>query len=225
MGTSDEERATASGYDEWAPSYDDRDPSTWLDEPFLLEHLKPFSNCRVLDMGCGTGRYLRRLPPSAYRITGVDLSKNMLSRARQTLGNRRDIAYAQASVTCLPFHPRSFDRIMSGLVIDHVGSVEQFFMQLSNVLVAGGRAVVAAVHPDIQRITGSHIEIQSTENRFVQIQGHIHEVRHLLAAAHAAGLTVAVTDEPAVTSAMVEYRPDWNKKLGCRALLLLALVK
>jgi ubiquinone/menaquinone biosynthesis C-methylase UbiE len=81
MGTSDEERATASGYDEWAPSYDDRDPSTWLDEPFLLEHLKPFSNCRVLDMGCGTGRYLRRLPPSAYRITGVDLSKNMLARA------------------------------------------------------------------------------------------------------------------------------------------------
>ena len=225
MGTSDEESATASGYDEWAASYDDRDPSTWLDEPFLLEHLKPFSNCRVLDMGCGTGRYLRRLPPSAYRITGVDLSKNMLSRARQTFGNRKDISLVQASVTRLPFHPRSFDRIMSGLVIDHVGSVGQFFRQLSQVLVVGGRAVIAAVHPDIQRITGSDIEVQSKEKRFVQIQGHIHEVRHLLAAAHDAGLTVAVMDEPAVTSAMVEYRPDWKKKLGCRALLLLTLVK
>jgi len=225
MGTSDEESATASGYDEWAASYDDRDPSTWLDEPFLLEHLKPFSNCRVLDMGCGTGRYLRRLPPSAYRITGVDLSKNMLSRARQTFGNRKDISLVQASVTRLPFHPRSFDRIISGLVIDHVGSVEQFFRQLSQVLVVGGRAVVAAVHPDIQRITGSDIEVQSKEKRFVQIQGHIHEVRHLLAAAHDAGLTVAVMDEPAVTSTMVEYRPDWKKKLGCRALLLLTLVK
>ena len=225
MGTSDEESATASGYDEWAASYDDRDPSTWLDEPFLLEHLKPFSNCRVLDMGCGTGRYLRRLPPSAYRITGVDLSKNMLSRARQTFGNRKDISLVQASVTRLPFHPRSFDRIMSGLVIDHVGSVEQFFRQLSQVLVVGGRAVVAAVHPDIQRVTGSDIEVQSKEKRFVQIHGHIHEVRQLLAAAHDAGLTVAVMDEPAVTSTMVEYRPDWKKKLGCRALLLLTLVK
>jgi ubiquinone/menaquinone biosynthesis C-methylase UbiE len=225
MATSDEERATASGYDDWAASYDDRDPSTWLDEPFLLEHLKPLSGCRVLDMGCGTGRYLRRLPPSAYRITGVDLSKNMLSRARQTIGNRKDTSLVQASVTCLPFQPRSFDRIMSGLVIDHVGSVEQFFRQLSDVVVVGGRAVVAAVHPEIQRITGSSIEVQSNEKRPVQIRGHIHEVPRLLAAARDAGLTVVAMDEPAVTSAMLEYRPDWKKKLGCPALLLLALVK
>jgi Methylase involved in ubiquinone/menaquinone biosynthesis len=225
MGPADEENATASGYDEWATSYDDSDPSTWLDEPFLLEHLKPYTNCRVLDMGCGTGRYLRGLPPSAYRVTGVDLSKNMLSRARQTLGNRRDISLVQASVTCLPFHPQSFDRIMSGLVIDHVVSVKQFFLQLSHMLVLGGRAVVAAVHPDIQRITGSDIKVQGEGKNLVQIHGHIHEVQHLLAAAQGAGLTVAAMDEPAITSAMLEYRPDWNKKLGCRALLLLALMK
>ncbi len=225
MRTGDEESATAAGYDHWAASYDDSDPSTWLDEPFLLEHLKPFPTCRILDMGCGTGRYLRRLTPSTYRITGIDLSKNMLSRARQTIGSRKDISLVHASVTFLPFHPCSFDRIMSGLVIDHVGSVEPFFSQLSDVLVPGGRAVVVAVHPDMQRITGSDIDVRSNAEKVVHIHGHVHEVAHLLSAAHHAGMTVLTRDEPRVTSAMLEHRPDWRNKIGCPALLLLALVK
>ncbi|MBX3330680.1 MAG: hypothetical protein KF722_09790 [Nitrospira sp.] len=55
------EKRTGAGYDCWTASYDDGDPSTWLDEPFLLDQLKPFPGCRILDLGCGTGRYLRRL--------------------------------------------------------------------------------------------------------------------------------------------------------------------
>jgi ubiquinone/menaquinone biosynthesis C-methylase UbiE len=225
MESWDEESATAAGYDQWAASYDDSDPSTWLDEPFLLEHLKPFPACRILDMGCGTGRYLRRLTPSTYRITGIDRSRNMLSRARQTIGNRKDISLVHASVTCLPFHPHSFDRIMSGLVIDHVVSAEQFFMHLSDVLVPGGRAVVAAVHPDMQRMTGSDIDVRRDAEKVVRIHGHVHEVTHLLSAARDAGMTVLTIEEPRVTSAMLEHRPDWKDKIGCRALLLLALLK
>jgi SAM-dependent methyltransferase len=60
-----------TGYDRWAPRYDDRDPSTSQDESFLLEQLKPFPGCRILDLGCGTGRYLRRLMPGWYRVTAV----------------------------------------------------------------------------------------------------------------------------------------------------------
>lgn len=51
-----------AAYDRWAETYDDADPSTLLDEPFLLLMVKLFRGCRVLDLGCGTGRYL--LEPS-----------------------------------------------------------------------------------------------------------------------------------------------------------------
>ena len=218
-----DESTTATGYDLWAPVYDDHDPSTWLDEPFLLEHLKPFPGCRILDLGCGTGRYLRRLSPGLYRITAMDLSRGMLTRAGREAGSRRDIDWVQASVTALPFQLRRFDRIMSGLVIDHVEQPEHLFRQLAAVLAPAGRAVVAGVHPDMQRLTGPEIDVAS-EQGAARIQGHLHEVTALTKAATEAGLRVALIEEPRVTRAMIEQRPAWTRKLGCAALVLLLLL-
>jgi ubiquinone/menaquinone biosynthesis C-methylase UbiE len=224
--TGGDESATATGYDHWASSYDDEDPSTWLDEPFLLEQLKPFPGCRLLDLGCGTGRYLRQLTPrlSLYRVTAVDLSRGMLARAGQDIDKSIPIQFLQASATCLPFQPCSFDRIMSGLVIDHVASPDQLFREIAAVLGKAGRAVVAGVHPDMQRLTGADIDVAGNEGA-VRIPGHIHEVADLVAAAKGAHLTADAIEEPCVTPAMVARRPAWECKLGCPALVLLALVK
>jgi SAM-dependent methyltransferase len=223
FGMAPDEKATAAGYDRWAASYDDHDPSTWLDEPFLLKHLQPFPDCRILDVGCGTGRYLRRLPSSTYRITGIDLSWNMLAQARHHVRARNDVRLVQASAGCLPFQPCSFDRIMSGLVIDHIASAGQLFREMSSVLRVRGHAVVVAVHPDMQRITGRDIAIRGSDDEPIRIPGHIHEVDELLSAAEDAGLAVMAMDEPCVTRAMLEHRPAWKKKIGLPALLLLAL--
>jgi ubiquinone/menaquinone biosynthesis C-methylase UbiE len=218
------EKGTEAGYDCWAASYDDRDPSTLLDEPFLLHQLKPFPSCRILDLGCGTGRYLRRLTAGLYRITAVDLSRGMLCRARRDIEKREEISWVQASVTRLPFQSRFFDRIMSGLVLDHIERPEHLFEQIAAVLKPQGRAVVTAVHPDMQRLTGVDIELASL-NGPVRISGYLHEVRSLVAAAQDAKLTVECVEEPVVTEVMVTQRSDWRHKLGCPALLLLALSK
>ena len=221
----EDEQATKAGYDRWAPSYDDRDPSTWLDEPFLLTHLQPFPGCRILDVGCGTGRYIRQLTPSAYRIIAIDLSRNMLARTRQQTGGRTDVCLVQASGSLLPFQPGSFDRLMSGLVIDHMASVQGLISEMSAVLTIHGRAVLAAIHPEMQRLTGRDIDIRSRDTEAIHIPGHIHEVDRLLAAARDAAMTVVAMDEPLVTTAMVEQYPRWKNKIGSPALLLLALEK
>ena len=218
-----DERATGAGYDLWAPWYDDEDPSTWLDEPFLLRHLRPFLGCRILDMGCGTGRYLRRLTRGAYRVTAVDLSRGMLARAQRNSTGRQDIRWLQASVTSLPFLSRSFDRIMSGLVIDHVATPGQFFKQIAALLAPHGRAIVSGVHPAMQHLTGADIDV-AADQCSARIPGHVHEVAELVMAAEGAQLKVDVLEEPPVTPAMVERRPAWERKLGCPALVLLALV-
>jgi ubiquinone/menaquinone biosynthesis C-methylase UbiE len=225
MATADRENATKAGYDRWAASYDDHDPSTWLDEPFLLEQLHTFPGCRILDVGSGTGRYLRRLTPSRYRIVGVDLSRHMLARASQHLGRRADVLLVQASAASLPFLPKSFDRIMSGLLVDHLESPRQFFMEVSAMLAPEGRAVVAAVHPDMQRMTGTDIHIEGPGDDAIHIPGYLHEVEHLAAAAREAGMKVVAIEEPRVTTAMLERRPNWSNKIGRSALLLLALTK
>jgi hypothetical protein len=96
---------------------------------------------------------------------------------------------------------------------------------MSAVLTMQGHAVAAAVHPEMQRITGRDIDIRGGHEGPIHIPGHIDEVNELLAAVHDAGMTVVAMDEPCVTPAMVEHRPGWTSKIGRPALLLLALAK
>jgi hypothetical protein len=114
---------------------------------------------------------------------------------------------------------------MSGLVIDHMASVQGLISEMSAVLTIHGRAVLATIHPEMQRLTGRDIDIRSRDTEAIHIPGHIHEVDQLLAAAHDAAMTVVAMDEPLVTTAMVEQYPRWKSKIGCPALLLLALEK
>src|SRR4030088_1687905 len=43
---------------------------------------------RLLDLGCGTGRYLAPWAAAGFRVTGVDASKRMISSARR----RREVS-------------------------------------------------------------------------------------------------------------------------------------
>lgn len=59
--------------------------------PFTAKCLPIQENCRVLDLGCGTGLELEEyflLNPSA-KITGIDLSQGMLSALRKKFHRQR----------------------------------------------------------------------------------------------------------------------------------------
>lgn len=43
----------------------------------------PPKECRVLDVGCGTGRYLRKLGESGFDMTGVDVSSDLVEANRK----------------------------------------------------------------------------------------------------------------------------------------------
>lgn len=71
-----------------AASFDDEpdhgltDPRTraaWRD---LLVGVLPAAPCRVADLGCGTGTLTRLLTDEGYAVDGLDLSPEMISRAR-----------------------------------------------------------------------------------------------------------------------------------------------
>ena len=112
---------------------------------------------------------------------------------------------------------------MLGLVVDHIASPLRLFGEVAAALRTGGMGVMAAVHPEMQRITGSDIEISSEDT--LRIPGHVHEVDDLLAAVRKARLTVTALEEPAVTAEMLDHRPEWKRKIGRPALLLLSLAK
>lgn len=91
----------------------------------LLEQADVRPGSRILEVGCGTGNLAvlaKRLAPAA-EVTGIDPDPKALARARRKAQRRGvlvrfDLAYAEQ----LPFPDASFDRVLSALMLHHLGS-------------------------------------------------------------------------------------------------------
>ena len=96
----------------------------------------------VLDVGTGPGVLLvelaRRRPD--LRLTGVDLSADMIAAAARNLGDRADVR--AADVTDLPFEDGSFDLVVSSLSLHHWESPADAVPELARVLRPGGRVLI-----------------------------------------------------------------------------------
>ena len=213
-----------TAYDLWAEAYDDEDPTTALDEPFVLSMLEPFSGCRILDLGCGTGRYLRRIVHQDVQLVGLDLSRAMLARAKRVMNSVPSVSLVQALIGQMPFAPNCADRVIAGLVLDHIHDLSAFFRETATVLRPGGRLLVSAVHPDMQRLTGSAVRF-TVGGREYATPGTTHTVGSITAASRGAGLIPESVQEPRIDHTLVARNPTWGVREGCSALVLFAARK
>jgi ubiquinone/menaquinone biosynthesis C-methylase UbiE len=95
----------------------------------------------VLDIGTGPGVLLVELAARRpdLRLTGVDLSDDMIAAAKRNLEPFGDRAWARVGdVTSLPFPDRSFDLIVSTLSLHHWEDPEAAVPELARVLRPGG---------------------------------------------------------------------------------------
>ncbi|MBW0146923.1 malonyl-ACP O-methyltransferase BioC [Marinobacter arenosus] len=100
---------------------------------------------RILDLGCGTGWFTRRLAnlwPSA-RVTGVDLSPEMIRKASEQSGPELDWLVADADA--LPLRDHSFDIVFSNLMIQWCADPGQVLAQCRRLLKPGGRLMVSTL--------------------------------------------------------------------------------
>lgn len=71
---------------------------------FIEKELNYDKSLRILDVGCGTGRHSIELSKRGYSITGIDLSEDMLRRAKQKAAeNGQSIEFLQHDARDLPF--------------------------------------------------------------------------------------------------------------------------
>jgi demethylmenaquinone methyltransferase/2-methoxy-6-polyprenyl-1,4-benzoquinol methylase len=100
----------------------------------------------VLDIGCGTGGMALRLEERA-RVVGIDLSHQMLVRARGRTGP--GVNLAEASAHRLPFGDATFGAVVSAFVLRNLRDLEEAFWEMARVLVPGGTiALVDLTEPD-----------------------------------------------------------------------------
>ncbi|HEV8450000.1 MAG TPA: methyltransferase domain-containing protein [Gaiellales bacterium] len=129
--------ALAGGYDELRPAGE-----SWRELASVeLAELGPAA--RVLDVGCGTGRFAvfaaERL---GARVWGVDPSPEMLAQARRRGGRR--VGWKQAAAEHLPFKDGWFDAAHAHLVMHLVDDIGAALSEMARVLSPGGRLVVVS---------------------------------------------------------------------------------
>lgn len=112
-----------------------------------LSCLKPTD--QLLDLGCGEG-YFISLIPDQIQVTGLDISRLALERAKEILKNRKNtvIKFGNAYYTNLP--EKSFDKIACSEVLEHVPEPQKVMREIYRLLKDDGRAVISV--PDERRI-------------------------------------------------------------------------
>lgn len=99
-----------------------------------------FSPKTLLDLGCGTGKFLKCFlgMRSWKNLTGVDFSVAMLNKARETVpGN---VLWLQEDFDSLPFLEASFDLVISGFTLRSVQKLPEFLSVVHRILAPGGKA-------------------------------------------------------------------------------------
>lgn len=113
-------------------------------EEYLLNML-PDSG-KMLDVGCGAGRVSISLATKGYRITGIDVSEQLLSVARQMAQDRNlDIEFMLTEGITLPFQDELFDIIIGFKVLCYIPTKSwrnAYLKELYRVLKPGGVCLI-----------------------------------------------------------------------------------
>ena len=146
MDTDEAHRTAAAGWEYSAQAYIDfqaaDDPNrTILLDPAMLEMCGDVRGRRVLDIGCGEGRFCRMLGARGADAVGIDLTQALIRAAHERGGS--DGAYLRGSAERLPFADASFDLAISYVTLVDIVDYATAIRESARVLAPGGLFVVA----------------------------------------------------------------------------------
>jgi len=135
--------------------------STWKGH-YSLDNIELSSiKGRILDAGCGSGKYTLPLRMRGYDVTGIDVSTCALKMARTaSTKHRLCIELVTGSICNRPFSDNSFDAVLCYGVLQHLISKkrELAVSEFRRILTKGGQLFIEVFGKDDMRYGGTEVE-------------------------------------------------------------------
>ena len=139
-----------------------------IEQRILESLLPPLYGLDIVDLGCGTGRWLEAAKNArARRLAGVDISPEMLDVARAKLGDAATLICAECTNATIP--ATSADLIFCNFVLSYLDDPERLLRFVRTTLRPGGSLFLTDVHPRTATALGWR--------RGVNIAGSFKEIR------------------------------------------------
>jgi ubiquinone/menaquinone biosynthesis C-methylase UbiE len=138
---------TSHVFDLWAQVYDSQpNPLLALEEREAMSLLPSMEGCDVLDVGCGTGRWLSKLEAiGCTSLAGTDCSLAMLQAARAKVSSLVELR--ESECTDLPWGRSSKTLVLASFLLSYVDDVEMFAKECARVIRPGGWLLISDMHP------------------------------------------------------------------------------
>lgn len=185
---------TQQAYNAWASQYDTNENKTRdLEGSALRSALAniPFRTC--LEIGCGTGKNTIWFQEKAERVTAIDLSDEMLAKAKAKIGSEK-VRFQQADILAdWTFRDGHYDLVSFSLVLEHIDNLDHIFKEASASLNLGGFVYIGELHP-FKQYSGSKARFD-TENGQHIVACFNHHISDFLHAAKSHSLELVDMDE------------------------------
>jgi SAM-dependent methyltransferase len=119
-----------------------------IDIDIILPIVKFNAYSNILDAGCGTGYHIKKLVEKKYITTGIDLSKNMVIKARE---NNNNIEIKQGDITnAILYSPEEFTHILClYFTIYYIEDKRQFLLNAYDWLQKDGILILHLVNREM----------------------------------------------------------------------------
>ena len=186
---------TKQAYNIWAAQYDTNDNKTRDLEGLALKlslATVPFN--KVLEIGCGTGKNTEWLIDKAVQITAVDLSDQMLARAKDKFTSNK-VQFKQADITRKwNFKDGLYDLVTFSLILEHIENLDYVFNEVAKSLQEGGHVYIGELHP-YKQYTGTKARFDTEEGDQQVVDCFNHNVSDFIVAGKKHGLHLVALDE------------------------------
>jgi 2-polyprenyl-3-methyl-5-hydroxy-6-metoxy-1,4-benzoquinol methylase len=207
--------------------------------PALYSSLGSVKGKRLLDAGCGDGRYSRELAEEGASVVAIDGAASFVEIAkRESRHSRVEFEYADLTRN-LRFRSGEFDVVFSNMVLMDLPKIDRAIREFSRVLKPRGKLVFSIVHPcffpfdwkcrgdrKLYKMVDDYFTPRTVTLNYWRKTLHFHRPLSAYAGAlQKNDLSIVSIAEPRPRPAQLKRHPEWEHHTRIPSFLIVSAIK